>query len=58
MKFIYIFNNNLKIELLNRGYKLLSDNSNFFIFENNMILNFNFSDIDKKQFYFSDKLIF
>lgn len=58
MKFIYCFDQKLKDELLQNGFKLLSENSNFFIFENKTNSQFAFSNYSKKQFTFSDKLIF
>jgi len=58
MNFIHCFNLELKNKLLKDGFKLLSENNRFSIFENNQSLNFNFNQIDKKQFVFSNKMIF
>ena len=58
MKFIHCFNLQLKDKLLESGYKLLVENNGFFIFENSPTLSFNFNEIDKKQFVFSNKMIF
>jgi hypothetical protein len=57
VKFIHCFTKELKNKLLQSGYKLLSENNGFFIFENNPILTFNFNEVDKKQFVFSNKMI-
>lgn len=58
MKFIHCFNQELKNKLLQNGYKLLSENNSFFIFENNPIIKFNFEEVDKKQFILTNKMIF
>jgi len=58
MNFIHCFNLELKNKLLKDGFKPLSENNRFSIFENNQSLNFNFNQIDKKQFVFSNKMIF
>ena len=58
MNFIHCFTQELKNKLLKDGFKLLSENSNFSIFENDQLLKFNFNLIDKKQYIFSNKIIF
>jgi len=58
MNFIHCFNLELKNKLLQNGYKLLGENNNFSIFENDQLLKFNFNQLDKKQFIFSNKMIF
>jgi len=58
VKFIHCFNLDLKDELLKNGYKLLVSTNGFFIFENSPSLSFNFNNIDKSKFIFSNKMIF
>ena len=58
IKFIHCFSEELKNVLLQNGFKLLSKNNSFFIFENSPTLSFNFNQIDKKQFIFSNKMTF
>lgn len=58
MKFIHCFNQELKNKLLQKGYKLLSENDGIFIFENSSSKSFDFKEIDKTQFIFSNKLTF
>jgi len=58
INFIHCFSEELKNKLLQEGFKLLSKNNSFFIFENSTITTFNFKQIDKKQFVFSNKMTF
>lgn len=58
MKFIHCFNEGLKNKLLQNGFKLLVSTDNLFIFENSPSLSFDFNQLDKKQFIFSNKMIF
>jgi len=58
MNFIHCFSQELKNKLLKDGFKIVIENNNFTIFENNKFLNFNFNQIDKKQFIFSNKMTF
>ena len=58
MKFIHCFSEELKNKLIQEGFKLLSKNNGFFIFENSTTITFNFKQIDKKQFVFSNKMTF
>jgi len=58
LKFIHCFSKELKNKLLQKGFKLLSQNNGFFIFENSPTITFDFKQIDKKQFVFSNKMIF
>lgn len=58
MKFIHCFNSELKDKLIQKGFKLLVSTNGFFIFENSPTLSFNFNNIDKNQFTFSNKMIF
>lgn len=58
MKFIHCFSQELKNKLLQKGYKLLSENDGIFIFENSLSISFDFKEIDKTQFIFSNKLTF
>lgn len=56
MKFIYVFDNDLKNELLNSGYNLLRESNGLFIFDNNN-MTFNFNEKEKSKYYFTNKLI-
>jgi len=58
LKFIHCFSEELKNKLFQNGFKLLAETNGFFIFENSPTLLFNFKQIDKKQFIFSNKMIF
>ena len=58
MKFIHCFNQELKNKLLQNGFKLLVSTDSLFIFENSPSLSFDFNQLDKKQFIFSNKMIF
>ena len=58
MKFIHVFTKELKDKLLLDGYKLLNKNNGIYIFENNKSLKFEFSELDKKQFIFSNTMTF
>jgi len=55
--FIYCIDNQLKNELLNKGFKLLNEDENgaTFLFEENK---FDFSKFDKKSFLLTNKLNF
>ncbi len=58
MYFIHCFDVNLKNELLQKGFKLLSENNGLIIFENNNNINFNFKEVDKSQFVFTNNMFF
>jgi len=58
VKFIHCFSEELKNKLIKNGFKLLVSTNGFFIFENSPTLKFNFNQMDKKQFIFSNKLTF
>lgn len=58
MKFIHCFNQELKNKLLQNGFKLLVSTDSLFIFENSSSISFDFNQLDKKQFIFSNKMIF
>ena len=58
MKFIHCFNPELKNKLIQNGFKLISENNNLSIFENNAKLTFDFNQLDKAQFVFSNTLFF
>jgi len=57
MNFIHCFDLQLKNELLQNGFKLISSNNNLSIFENKSTSKFNFDHVDKSQFIFSNKMI-
>lgn len=56
MKFIHCFSPELKNKLIQNGFKLVSENNNLFIFENNVKLTFDFNKLDRNQFMFSNTL--
>lgn len=56
MKFIHCFSPELKNKLIQNGFKLVSENNNLFIFENNIKLTFDFNKLDRNQFMFSNTL--
>lgn len=58
MQFIHCFDNGLKTKLLQSGFELLVETNGFFIFTNNTKLKFNFSEVNPKQFIFSNKMTF
>jgi len=58
MNFIHCFSQELKNKLLKDGFKIIKQNNNFTIFENNQSLNFNFNQLDKKQFILTNKMTF
>jgi len=58
VKFIHVFSEELKNKLLQGGYNLLAETSGIFIFENSSALFFNFEEVDKRQFIFSNKMMF
>lgn len=58
MNFIQVFNKELKEKLIQNGFNLLSDNGNFSIFENSKCLNFNFAEVDKKQYMITNMMTF
>jgi hypothetical protein len=58
VKFIHVFTQELKNKLLQNGFELLVETNDFFIFKNNPTIKFNFGEIDKKQFVFSNKMTF
>ena len=45
MNFIHVFSNELKNKLIQNGFNLISENNNFYIFENNPNTKFNFSEL-------------
>lgn len=54
-KFIYVFDEDTKKELLSKGFRLVKDSKPFIFANNNEI---NFSDIKSKEFCFSDTMQF
>lgn len=58
MKFIHCFDSELKDKLIQNGFKLLVSTDSLFIFENSSSISFDFNQLDKKQFIFSNKMIF
>jgi organic radical activating enzyme len=58
VKFIHVFTQELKNKLLQNGFELLVETNGLFIFKNNPTTKFNFTEQDKKQFVFSNKMTF
>jgi hypothetical protein len=58
VKFIHCFDSELKDKLIQNGFKLLVSTDSLFIFENSSSISFDFNQLDKKQFIFSNKMIF
>jgi hypothetical protein len=58
MKFILVWDTELKKQLLNTGYQLISDSITCSTFVNDSELSFNFSNAEKSKFAFSNKLMF
>ena len=56
-KFIYVFDDEVKNELLSKGFRILKEDSKPFIFDNNGT-DVNFSNIDSEKFCFSDTMLF
>jgi hypothetical protein len=56
MFFIYCFSEGLKEKLLNSGFRLVTKMNNIYIFENKAELKFNFDEVDKAQYAFSNKI--
>lgn len=56
--FIYCFDKDLKQELIAKGFKLLKEDDEraIFIFSNKV--NFDFNNVDKTKFLFTNKLTF
>lgn len=56
--FIYCLDENLKNKLINKGFKLLKEDDEraVFIFSNKV--NFDFNNVDKTKFLFTNKLTF
>ena len=56
--FIIVLSKDLKEKLLSQGFKMLSEDKDksTFIFDKN--IKFNFNNVDKKDFLFSNKLTF
>ena len=58
MKLLHCFTKDLKNKLLQNGYRLITESNGLSIFENSPSIKFNFNEVDKKQFIFSDKMTF
>ncbi len=56
--FVYVIDEKLKNELVNSGFKMLKEDENgaFFVF--NKKSKFNFDNVDKTKFLFTDRLTF
>lgn len=55
--FVHCFDDDLKNELVAKGYKLLKDVNGLSILAPNQV-KFDFSKVDKKKYIFSNKLTF
>lgn len=58
MNFIHVFSKELKNKLIQNGFNLISENNNFYIFENSPSVKFNFDELDKKQYMITNKMTF
>ena len=58
MMFIYCLDNELKQELLSKGFKLLKDDGKYSTFVSDKSLKFNFDKVDKTKYIFTNKLTF
>lgn len=58
MKFILVWDTELKEQLLNTGYQLIADSNICSTFVNDLELSFNFSNAEKSKYAFSNKLMF
>lgn len=56
--FIYCIDEQLKEDLIKRGFKILKQDKNGTIFALNKELKFDFSNVDKKKYLFTNKLTF
>lgn len=56
--FIYCFDKELKQELINKGFKLLKEDSNGATFIFSKGIKFNFDKVDKTKFLFTNRLTF
>ncbi len=56
--FIYCIDKELKNELTEKGFKLLKKDENGWIFVLDDSIKFNFNNIDKSKFIFTNKLTF
>lgn len=56
--FIYCVDEQLKTELINKGFKLLNQDKDKAVFIMDKNLKFNFDRVDKSKFLFTNKLQF
>lgn len=56
--FIYCVDDKLKNELINKGFKLLKEDKNGATFVFSKDIKFNFDNINKNKFMFTNKLTF
>lgn len=63
VNFIYCFNDNLKSDLINNGFELLSEiekrnSKKISVFQNNLKASFKFQNYNKKDYMFTNKMSF
>lgn len=56
--FIYCVDKELKKELIDKGFKLLKEDDNGSTFVLDKAIKFNFNEIDRNKFIFTNKLTF
>jgi hypothetical protein len=56
--FIYVVDKELKKELISSGFKMLKEDDKGAFFAFNKKSKFNFDDVDKTKFLFTDRLTF
>lgn len=56
--FIYCVDKELKNELIDKGFKLLKEDDNGSTFVLDKAIKFNFNEIDRNKFIFTNKLTF
>ena len=56
MKFIHCFDSELKNNLIQNGFRLISENGTLSIFENNTKSTFDFNQLNNTNFIFSNTL--
>ena len=58
MMFIYVLDEDLKTKLINKGFKLLKEDENGATFAFSDKVSFDFNNVDKTKFLFTNKLTF
>lgn len=56
--FIYVLDKDLRTDLMVKGFKVIKEDDNGVLFALDKTLKFDFSEVDKKKFLFTNKLTF